>query len=423
VVGTVSQFDAFSPRRRAVIVLILGGVWTLGSFATDLFLPAMPAAARALGASDSAIALNVTAVLIGLGVGQLLAGPVSDSRGRRPVLLAGLVVFCVAALVCVVAPSVQVLVAVRLIQGMAAAFGNAISNAVVADFRQGREAARLLSWMIVIGGVAPIVASLAGAQMLRLAGWTGPFYLLAAIGLLFLVFAAAGLPESLPEARRMRGGLRSSLVTMGRLSRDAVFMGWAFTAALAYATFFAYLAGASFVYQQVYGVTPTTFSILFAINSVGMLAAGRLNHRLLARFSPRALLGIGLCANAIAGVFVLTAALSPGLGLWAMELPMFVIVASLGLIYPDLTALALSLHPEAAGTAAAYFGTLRLGLGAAATLLIGIGGAATALPMGVQTLVSALAALALFVLVSHRVKSRRVLLDLPEEQSSDVPVA
>jgi len=416
-------FDAFSGRRRTVIILILGGVWALSSFATDLFLPAMPAAAAALGASESAVALNITALLIGLGVGQLLAGPVSDSRGRRPVLLAGLVVFTAAALVCVLAPGVEVFITVRLVQGMAAAVGVAISNAVVTDYKRGRDAARMLSWMIVIGGVAPIVASLSGAQMLRLVGWTGPFYLLAGIGLFFLVLTTVGLPESLPPERRVTGGLRASVRIMVGLSRERVFMGYALTAALAYTTFFAYLSGSSFVYQQVYGVSPTTYSLLFAVNSLGLLAAGRLNHRLLARYSPARLLGAALAANALAGVGVLVAALSPGLGLWAMEVPMFVIVATLGVIYPDLTALALSLHPEVAGTAAAYFGTLRLGLGAAATMAIGIGGVVTAGAVAVEVMVSAAAALALFAVVSRRIRSQRVLLDLPEEVSSDVPPA
>jgi len=219
------------------------------------------------------------------------------------------------------------------------------------------------------------------------------------------------------------GGLRTSIRVMGGLSRDGVFMGYAFTAALAYTTFFAYLSGSSFVYQQVYDVSATGYSLLFAVNSLGMLAAGRLNHRLLARHSPARLLGAALAANALAGAGVLVAALSPGLGLWAMEVPMFVIVATLGVIYPNLTALALSLHPEVAGTAAAYFGTLRLGLGAAATLFIGIGGAVTAGAVAVEILVSALAAMALFGVVSRRIRSQRVLLDLPEEASSDVPPA
>ena len=139
-----TPYVAFGPRRRALIILIFGGLWTLGSFATDLFLPAMPAAAEALGASESAVALSVTTFLMGLGLGQLIAGPVSDGRGRRPTLLAGLAVFTASAVVCTVAPSVEILIAMRLVQGMAAAFGLAIPNAMVTDYARGREAAKLI---------------------------------------------------------------------------------------------------------------------------------------------------------------------------------------------------------------------------------------------------------------------------------------
>ena len=418
-----SPFDDLAPRRRAVIILILGGLWTLGSFATDLFLPAMPAAADALGASASAVALSVTTFLVGLGLGQLVAGPLSDGRGRRPTLLAGLAVFTVSALVCLVAPSVEVLVAVRFVQGMAAAFGLAIPNAMVTDYARGREAARLFSRIVIIGGVAPVVAALAGAQMLHLMGWRGPFVALTAIGGVSIASTAIWLPESLPREKRSTGGVRSALRTMAQLSRDAGFVGYSLIGALGYAAFFAYLSGASFVYQEFYGVSPTTYSILFAVNALGMLAAGQANHRLLARFSPRRLLACSLTANAVAGVGVLAAALSPGLGLWALAVPFFVVVACLGFILPDLTALALSLHPEVAGAASAYFGGLRLGLGALATALIGIGGVGSARPMGFQTAVASVAALVLFVVVSRRTRGQRILLDLPEEASSEIPVA
>ncbi len=419
----VPTLAELSRGRRAAVVATLGGLWTIGSFATDLFLPAMPTAAAALGASDSALALNLTTFLAGLGLGQLIAGPVSDSRGRRPVLLAGLAVFTVSAVVCLVAPTVEVLVAVRLVQGMAAAFGLAIPNAMVTDYARGREAARLFSWIVIIGGVAPVVASLAGAQMLHLLGWRGPFVLLTAIGAFFLVCVAAWLPESLPREKRSAGGVRAALRTIGALSRDASFMGYTFTAALVYVAFFAYLGGSTFVYQTVHGVSASTYSILFAVNALGMLAAGQANHRLLARHSPRSLLAVGLTAFAVAGVAVLVAALLPGLGLWSLAVPFFVIVASLGVIVPDLTALTLSLHPEVAGTAAAYFGALRLALGALAMPLIGIGGSVSALPLGVVTAVASPAALVLFILTARRTRGQRVLLDLPEEAASDVPVA
>ena len=272
--AAASTFDDFTPRRRAVIILIFGGLWTLGSFATDLFLPAMPAAADALGASESAVALSVTTFLIGLGLGQLIAGPVSDGRGRRPTLLVGLVVFTASALVCIVAPSVEVLIVMRLVQGMAAAFGLAIPNAMVTDYARGREAARLFSWIVIIGGVAPLVASLTGAQMLRLLGWRGPFVALTAISVFALVCVALWLPESLPRERRSTGGLRTALRTMARLTRDGRFMGYTFTGAFVYMAFFAYLGGSSFVFQHLYGVSPTTYSILFAVNARGDAGGG-----------------------------------------------------------------------------------------------------------------------------------------------------
>ena len=418
-----SDFSAFSPRRRAVIILIFGGLWTLGSFSTDLFLPAMPAAAAALGASESAVALSVTTFLVGLGLGQLIAGPVSDGHGRRPTLLVGLVVFTASALVCLVAPSVEVLVGIRLVQGMAAAFGLAIPNAMVTDYARGREAARLFSWIVIIGGVAPLVASLTGAQMLSLLGWRGPFVALTAISVLALVCVAIWLPESLPREKRSSGGLPTALAAMARLTRDGRFMGYTLTGALVYMAFFAYLGGSSFVFQHQYGVSPTTYSVLFAVNAVGMLAAGQANHRLLARFSPRSLLAAALIAFAVAGVAVLVSALTGAFGLWGMAVPFFVIVAGMGVILPDLTALALSLHPEVAGTASAYFGGLRLGLGALAMPLIGIGGTITATSMTLMTAVTGVAALVLFALTARTTRGQRVLLDLPEEASSDVPVA
>jgi DHA1 family bicyclomycin/chloramphenicol resistance-like MFS transporter len=365
----------------------------------------------------------VTTFLVGLGLGQLIAGPVSDGRGRRPTLLAGLVMFAASALVCIVTPSVEVLIAMRLMQGMAAAFGLAIPNAMVTDYARGRKAARLFSWIVIIGGVAPLVASLTGAQMLRLLGWRGPFVALTAISVFALACVALWLPESLPRERRSNGGLRAALRTMGRLTRDGRFVGYTFTGAFVYMAFFAYLGGSSFVFQNLYDVSPTTYSVVFAVNALGMLAAGQANHRLLARFTPRSLLAAGLIAFALAGAAVLVSALTGALGFWGLAVPFFVIVADMGVILPDLTALALSLHPDVAGTAAAYFGGLRLGIGALAMPLIGIGGTVSATSVAIMIAVAATAALVLFALTAHSTSGQPVLLDLPEEASSDVPIA
>jgi DHA1 family bicyclomycin/chloramphenicol resistance-like MFS transporter len=259
--------------------------------------------------------------------------------------------------------------------------------------------------------------------MLRLLGWRGPFVALAAISVVALTAVALWLPESLPPERRVRGGLGAARGAMARLTRDGRFMGYTFTGALVYMAFFSYLGGSSFVLQQTYGVSPTTYSILFAVNGLGMLAVGQANHRLLARFSPRALLTVGLVVFALAAAAVLVSALTGLFGIWGLAVPFFVIVAGMGVILPDLTALALSLHPDVAGSASAYFGGLRLGLGALAMPLIGIGGAITAASVGVLMAVSAAAALALFLVTARRARDQQVLLDLPEEASSDVPVA
>jgi DHA1 family bicyclomycin/chloramphenicol resistance-like MFS transporter len=199
-------------------------------------------------------------------------------------------------------------------------------------------------------------------------------------------------------------------------------MGYALTSALAFMGFFAYLAGSSFVYQDIYGASPVLFSVLFAGNALGMLAASQLNHWLLARCTPRQLLGAGLVAGAVAAVSVLVVTVIGGLGIAALAVPLFVLVSSIGLVMPNSTALALSLHPEVAGSTSAYFGTLRYGLGALATPLVGIGGTVSGLPMALVMAVSGIVALALFALVARRTRDEEVRLDLPLQAAANMPV-
>jgi DHA1 family bicyclomycin/chloramphenicol resistance-like MFS transporter len=414
--------SGLSARRLALLIVTLGGLSTVGPFAIDLYLPALPSVARDLGATTQSIALTVTTFLIGLAVGQLIAGPLSDAFGRRRPVIVGLAVFTACSLVCALTPSVWVLVVVRLVQGLAGASGVVIANAVVTDYVRGRQAARLLSRLAIVSGLAPILAPLAGAQLLRLTSWRGIFVVLAGIGLVLVVSVAFGLRETLPRERRRAGGLGVVARTMGMLTRDPAFMVYALTSALTLMGFFAYLAGSSFVYQDAYGASPTLFSVLFAINAVGMLAANQLNHRLLSRFTPRQLLGAGLTADALAAVAVLVVTVIGGLGIAALAVPVFVLVASIGLVGPNSTALALSLHPDVAGSASAYFGTLRFGLGALATPLVGLGGVVSGLPMALVMVVSGVAALVLFAFVARFGRGEQVLHDMPEELRADMPV-
>jgi DHA1 family bicyclomycin/chloramphenicol resistance-like MFS transporter len=390
----------FSRGRRTALIVILGALWTIGPFSIDLYLPALPRLGLDLAASQQQVALTITAFFLGLAVGQVQAGALSDTHGRRRPLLAGLLLYTVATVACALAPTIQLLAVARFVQGIGGAAGMAISNAAVTDIVRGREAARLMSRLAMIGGVAPVIAPLVGGQLLRVMSWRGLFVVLTVIGLALFLSVLTGLPESLPRERRSSAGVGTLLRALLALTRDPRFMGFAISSALSFAGFFAYLAGSSFVYQGVYGVSPALFSLLFAANAIGMLGASELNHRLLARFTPGQVLAAALIVNAVVGVVVLAVLLAGDLPLWALAAPLFVLVASMGLIIPDSTALALSLHPDTAGKASAYFGTLRLGLGALATPLVGLGGGMEGVSMGLVIAGAGLLALAVFAVMA-----------------------
>ena len=400
--GAQSQLDRMGRGRRTALVLILSGLWVVGPFADDMYLPAMPDVSRDLGTSMQAVALTITTFIVGLAVGQLLTAPLSDSRGRKGLLLAGLAVFAATSLASALAPTIELLVAVRFAQGVSGAAGMAIANAVVTDVSHGRQAARLLSRMTLVGGLAPVVAPLIGAQLLHVMSWRGLFGVVAVLSVGLLAAVAFGLPETHPRERRTAGGLRVVAGAMATLSRDAGFMGYTLAGALTSMAFFAYIAGSSFVYQDVYGVSATAYGLLFGLNAVGMLSASALNHRLLGRFSPRLLLTTGLAIAAAAGVVTLAVLAAPGLGIWALVAPLFVTVSVFGAVWPDSTALALTRHPRIAGSASAYNGTLRLGFGALATPLVGLGGQVSGLSMGLVMAASCVAALPLYALVVRR---------------------
>ena len=389
----------YTRGRRAAIVVTLGALGTIAPFSIDLYLPALPTLGSDLGASQQQVAVTVTMFLLGLAFGQVQAGSLSDTYGRRRPLLAGLLLYALASLTCALAPSIQVLMAARFLQGVGGAAGMAISNASVADYARGRAAARLMSRLAMIGGVAPVIAPLIGGQMLRVVSWRGLFVVLTGVGLALFFSVLLGLPESLPRERRSKAGVGTLLRGLSVFSHDLSFIGLALTSAFSFAGFFAYLAGSSFVYQEVYGVSPAAFSVLFAVNAVGMLGANDLNHRLLGRFTPQQLLGGTLVVYLAAGAVVLAVLVAGDLPIWALAAPLFVLVASVGLIIPNSTALALSLHPDAAGTASAFFGTLRLGLGALATPLVGLAGGMGGVSMGLVVAGAGILALATFVVV------------------------
>src|SRR6267143_177042 len=219
---------------RARLFVLLGGLTAFGPLSIDMYLPALPAIGRDLAASESMIQLTLTACLIGLAIGQVIAGPLSDALGRRRPLLIGVAGYVIASLLCALAPAATILVALRLLQGLAGAAGIVIARAIVRDLYSGSAAARYFSRLILVMGLAPILAPVLGAQVLRVSTWRGIFLVLTIVTALLWLSAARGLPETLPAARRNAGSLAGTLNIFGQLIRDTPFIGYAVAAGLAF---------------------------------------------------------------------------------------------------------------------------------------------------------------------------------------------
>ncbi len=390
-----------SRARAARRILILGGLVAFAPMTIDLYLPAMPQIAAELTTGSSEVQLTLTASLVGLAVGQLVAGPISDAVGRRRPLAIGLVVYTVVSLACALAPSVWLLTAGRLVQALGAAAGIVIARAVVRDLYDGVRLGKTFSTLMLVTGVAPILAPVIGAQLLRFTDWRGIFVAFAVFGLLLLIASAIGLPETLPAERRQPAHFGNTLRTSGRLLTDRAFIGCALSSGLVFAAMFAYIAGSSFVLQgNDYGLSPQQFSLVFGVNAVGIVAAGQLNGRLLSRVSPGRLLAIGITANATGGVLLLVAAVS-GAGLWSLLPPLFLVVASIGMVAPNATTLAMADHPNTAGMASALLGVLQFLIGGLTAPLVGLGGGG-AVAMAVVIAACGLLAVTTFVTLIRR---------------------
>jgi MFS transporter, DHA1 family, multidrug resistance protein len=369
-----------SPRRPARLIFILGALTAFGPLSIEMYLPGLPDLAATLGAQAWAAQLTLTACLAGLALGQIVAGPLSDRLGRRVPLLAGVSAYAGASLLCALAPSVYALVGLRFVQGLAGAAGIVIARAVVRDMYTGREAARFFSMLMLVNGAAPILAPVLGGQVLEVTSWRGVFVVLAAIGVLLAAAAALGLPETLDAARRHPGGVGATLRTFGRLLADRGFLGHALACGLSFGAMFAYIAGSPFVLQEIYGASPQLFSVMFAANALGIVAASQLNRVLIGRFEPRAIMVAALGVQAFAGVTLLVA-VAVGTGVWPVVVLLFAVVSSLGLVMPNATALALADHPDVAGSASGLLGVMQFIVGATTAPLVGVAGTDTALPM------------------------------------------
>jgi Bcr/CflA subfamily drug resistance transporter len=385
--------------RPALLVTVLAALTAVAPLAIDMYVPGFPAMGETLDASSSAVQLTMTAFLAGLVVGQLLIGPVSDSVGRRRLLMAGTTGFIVFSTACAVAPDITLLTAARFLQGVAAAAGMVLARAVLTDRFQGADLPRYFAVLSQIMGVAPVAAPVLGGAVLSVSNWRAVFAVLTLIGVLLLLAVVRSVPETLPPERRHGGGVGSTFRAMGALLGRRTFMGYVLVLACVSAALFSYISGSSFVFEEIHGVSSTLYSLIFAGNAVGILISGFVFQKLAGRLRLNTLLsaGVGIALlGALAQVLLVAAVGETLAGTWAA---LFVTCFGIGMVFPGTMSIGQSLARHAPGAASALLGGCQFLFGAVASPLVGLFGEDSSLPMATVMLVSlAGAALALAAL-------------------------
>jgi DHA1 family bicyclomycin/chloramphenicol resistance-like MFS transporter len=404
-----SAGNQLSHRRRLGLLVLLGALIAVGPLTIDMYLPALPSIRAGLATTSTGVQLTITGTLLGMALGNLLVGPLSDVLGRRRPLIAGLLLHVVASLLCVVAPTIEVLAALRVLQGLAVAAAAVVATAVLRDLFSDAAFARLLSRLLLIPTAMPILAPSLGGIVLRWTRWEGVFVVLAAFGALLVAVAAVGLPETLAPQRRQPARIGVTVQAYRALVRDRTFVGLVLVAGLAMAALLAYVSGSSFVFQEEYGLSEQQFGLLFGAGAVGLVGSTQLNVWLLRRYPPQRILAAAMVAGSVAGLALIGFAATGLGGLPGILAPLWVMIATVGLAFPNAPALAMSRHGEVAGTAAAMLGAVQFGIGGLAAPLVGLFGAGQ-LAMAVVIAAAMLAATAIMIAVirpAHRVRVSR----------------
>jgi MFS transporter, DHA1 family, multidrug resistance protein len=354
------------------MIVVLGALIALGPLTIDMYLPALPKIGDDLGVSSSVVQLTLTGTLAGLALGQLIVGPLSDSLGRRLPLMSGIVLHMLASMLCIASPNVVMLGAARALQGIGASAVMVVSIAVVGDLFAESVAATVLSRLMLVLGVAPVVAPSLGAAVLLHASWHWVFAVLVVLAGGLLLLGALALPETLPRDHRRPLRARSIAATYAELLRDPKFVILVLVAALGMSGLFAYIAGAPFVLQGRFGLDQQAFALVFGAGAVALIGATQFNIGLLKRFSPQTIVLWALVAAVTACAAFVALAVSHAGGLAGFVVPVWAILASMGLVIPNAPAVALTRHPDASGTSAAVLGAAQFGLGAAVAPVVGV---------------------------------------------------
>lgn len=383
--------------KKVWIVLLLGSLTAFGPLSMDMYLPALPFLALDLQTTASLTQVSLTACLIGLAAGQLVFGPLSDIRGRRKPLIFTLISYAVVSILAAFSPNIWVFIFLRFIQGFTGAAGIVIARASASDMYSGTELTKFMALLSLVLGAAPILAPISGGFILSFAPWNAIFLLLGVIGILMFFVVIFFFPETLPEKKRTEGNMLAVIGTFGNLLKDRVFLGIAGTQAFIMTSMFAYIAGSPFVLQNVYGVSPQQFSLLFALNGLGIIIGAQLTGRLSSTISEAKLVLSGVLI-ALTGSVWLIIVIWASLPLWAMTIALFLIISSVGIVSTGAFSLAMSRQGKTAGSASAFLGLLPFIGGAIVSPLVGIGGDNTAWPMGIVMILCTSAAFSIFLI-------------------------
>lgn len=381
------------------LALLLGLFSTLGPFTIDMYLPAFPEIAHNFNTSASLVQFSLTACLLGLGIGQLVMGSLSDVYGRRNPLLISMAVYIISSLACAFAPNIGLLILFRFAQGFSASAGIVISRAIARDLYSGHELTKFFSLLLLVGNLGPLAAPIAGSGILSFTTWIGVFIALSLLGIYLWAMTKWRLKETLPMERREKPNFANQLRSYGMLLRDRQFVGYMLAQGIMIAGVFAYVSGTPFIYQNIYGVTPAVFALLFGSNGISLIIGSQLVGRMAHRISEQAFLLFGLWVALSASIVVLVVAVFHG-PLFALVIPLFFFVCSIGITSTAAFPLAMERQANMAGSAAALLGVIPFLLGAVVAPMVGIAGENTAVPLGLIILTTSTAAmLAYFGLV------------------------
>lgn len=376
--------ESANASPRPISLLLLGLLSAFGPLSLDLYLPALPTLTANLVSSDSMGQLTLSACMVGLALGQALAGTLSDRLGRRPVLIAGLSAYVAMSLACSLAPTIEAIIAFRFLQGIAGGSSMVIARAIVRDTYGPTNSARAFSLLMLAAGVAPIAAPVLGGQLLLVTTWRGLFATLAIIVSGLLLAAIWRIPESLPQSQRHTGGFIRWLQQARLVFSDPVFGGAAAVQCLMGAGMFTFIGMSAFVFQGHYGLDAQAYGLLFAGISVGIVSFSRVSAWAAGRRRPSVVMGWGV-SIALVGAVAQLVAIAFGAPAWTVAISLFLCISSGGLISPNCQALALRNQGQRTGTASGLLGLMQFGLGALMGPLVSLAGA-TAIAMGTAML-------------------------------------